>query len=291
MRLRLRLRGWGLRTLFVERMRRVRLGFVNALAQTRAKLRNPRVVTKVHPREDMLTGGPDLRLYFEVGESALQQIQIGLRASGSPLPRRILDLPCGYGRVMRYLRAAWPQSEITAMDLNQDAVDFCASTFGARAVVSEQPLWGVKDIGDQFDLLWCGSLLTHFDEDDWTPVLSYFRDRLASGGALIFTTHGDLSVDLLAGVPSAVSQIGTWVGDYGMGATASDMARRARSTGFAFGHYGMDRGPFGLSVSTPGWVQNKLTELQGLEFVLHQPRGWFRHQDVWTYRRTDSPSG
>ena len=261
-----------------KRNLRPRRRIINASAQLRAKLRNPRLITRVSAGEDMLTGGEDLRNYFEVGESALTQIKAGLAAAGSPGPERILDLPCGYGRVLRHLRAEWPNAEITAMDINVSAVEFCASTFSARPVVSRQPPWEV-DPGDEYDLQWCGSLLTHFDEPDWAPTLSYFRDRAAPGGVVVFTTHGGLSIDLLTG-----EQLGPWSGDYGMGAKATEMAATARRTGFAFGHYGDTPDPFGLSVSAPEWVRNKVATVSGLAFVSFSKEGWFGHQDVWTYQ-------
>ena len=251
---------------------------INAAAKLRARMRNPRLVTRVADAEDMLTGGDDLRNYFEVGESALAEVKAGLAAAGAPAPGRILDLPCGYGRVLRHLRAEWPSAELTAMDINAGAVEFCAKTFGARPVVSRQPLWEV-DADADYDLLWCGSLLTHFDAPDWTPTLSYFRDRLATGGLLVFTTHGDLSINLLAG-----EKVGPWAGDYGMGEKASEMAETARRTGFAFGQYGDTNDPFGLSVSSPEWVRNSAAAVPGLAFVSFSQEGWFGHQDVWTYQ-------
>jgi SAM-dependent methyltransferase len=257
---------------------RPRQRLIDASAKGRAKLLNPRLVTRVADGEDMLTGGEDLRNYFEVGESALIQIKAGLAAAGVSAPERILDLPCGYGRVLRHLRAAWPRAAITAMDINAEAVEFCARAFGALPVVSRQPLWEVN-AGDGHDLLWCGSLLTHFDEPDWAPTLSYFRDRLAPGGLVIFTTHGELSIDLLAG-----KKIGPWAGDYGMGDKAAEMADAARRTGFAFGHYGETNDPFGLSVSGPEWVRSTVAAVAGLAFVSFSRQGWFGHQDVWTYQ-------
>lgn len=276
--------GRGLRDRARQTLRPAKHGMINASARLRAKARNPHVITRVAGAEDMLTGGPNLRNYFEVGESALAQIKAGLAAAEAPAPERILDLPCGYGRVLRHLKAEWPNAVVTAMDIDAQAVAFCARTFAARPVVSRQPLWGV-DAGDGHDLLWCGSLLTHFDEPDWVPTLSYFRDRVAPGGLVVFTTHGELSIDVLAGELAAVtSQIGRWVEDYGMGAKATDMALAARRTGFAYGHYGETYDPFGLSVSKPEWVRSTVAAVPGLSFVLMNERGWFGHHDVWTYQ-------
>lgn len=285
---RLRKRARCLRARAHHQRQRIQQTLVNGSARTRAKLRNPRVITRVAKNEDMLTGGPNLRHYFKVGESALECIQEGLRAAGAPPPKNVLDLPCGYGRVLRYMRAAWPRAEIMAMELVPEAARFCADAFEAKPVLSRQPLWLSTDAGEEYDLLWCGSLLTHFDEHDWEPSLRYFRDRLTRGGVLIFTTHGDLSIDLLAGDQGAVgTTIGHWVGDYGMGSNAKEMATAARESGFAFGHYGDDNGPFGLSVSRPTWVRKTVGRVAGLRFVMHHPRGWFQHQDVWTFLRGD----
>jgi SAM-dependent methyltransferase len=256
------------------------------VAAAEAKARNPRLETRVAAREDMFTPTGSLRRYFEVGESALSCICAGLDAANAGTPAKILDLPSGYGRVLRHMRALWPEAQITAMDLVAGAVEFCAATFGARPVVSRQPVWLVTEAGEDYDLLWCGSLLTHFDSPDWEPTLRYFRDRLRPGGTLVFTTHGELPIDSLAGDPAAVARIGRWVPpDYGMGPAALEMARCARDSGFAFTHYQNDTRPYGFSVSTPTWVQEAVRNVPGFKFVLHQPAGWFDHQDVWTFVR------
>jgi hypothetical protein len=168
------------------------------------------------------------------------------------------------------------------MDLDADAALFCAAAFRAKPVASRQPLWLATNAGEGHDLLWCGSLLTHFDQQDWVPTIEYLRDRLASGGVLVFTTHGNLSIDVLAGDPAAVSAIGRWVGDYGMGPRAAELSRMAQESGFAFSHYGDDAGPFGLSVSAPEWVRRTIGRVPHMELVMHRPHGWFEHQDVWT---------
>ena len=46
----------------------------------------------------------------------------------------MLDFACGHGRVMRTLKAAFPDALLTACDIDRDGVDFCARTFGAAPV-------------------------------------------------------------------------------------------------------------------------------------------------------------
>src|SRR4051794_26106944 len=76
--------------------------------------------------KEMVTSGKRERHYFGVGRSALECIDISVRAAQTNVSdvKRILDLPCGHGRVLRYLKAAFPEAEITACDIMRDGVDF-----------------------------------------------------------------------------------------------------------------------------------------------------------------------
>jgi hypothetical protein len=71
------------------------------------------VVRDISPNDEMFQG--DERHYFGVGRSALECIRRSLDAAQVPADKiaRILDLPCGYGRVMSAHRAhgavrSWP---------------------------------------------------------------------------------------------------------------------------------------------------------------------------------------
>jgi hypothetical protein len=117
------------------------------------------LITSVSADDDMMEWGNPER-YFLVGRwSPIAGIERGLVAARRFDPTRILDLPSGYGRVMRYLKVTWRSAELTACDIMPGAVEFCAKTFGARAIVSQEPVWEVN-IGTGYDLIWSGSLLT-----------------------------------------------------------------------------------------------------------------------------------
>ena len=55
-----------------------------------------------------------------------------------------------------------------------DGVEFCATAFDAEPILSREPLWDA-DIGDGYDLIWSGSLLTHFPADAVGTDASAFR--------------------------------------------------------------------------------------------------------------------
>ena len=95
---------------------------------------------------------------------------------------RILDLPSGHGRALRYLQAEYPEADLTACDIIRGAVEFCAETFGAT------PVYGKEDPADielgTYDLIWCGSLVTHVDAPRWDDFLDLFENALEPGGLL-----------------------------------------------------------------------------------------------------------
>ena len=100
-----------------------------------------------------------------------------------------LDLPSGHGRVLRWIKAEFPDARLGAGDIDHDGVDFCAATFGAT------PVYGREDPADveidaPYELIWCGSLFTHLPPERWEGFLDLFERALAPGGLLVFTTHG-----------------------------------------------------------------------------------------------------
>jgi SAM-dependent methyltransferase len=95
----------------------------------------PNLITELSPKDTMFDGRADH--YLRVGLSALEAIEAGM--FGAPEPQTILDLPCGFGRVTRMLRARYPEAAITVCDLDRPGVDFSAATFGARVSTRSPP--------------------------------------------------------------------------------------------------------------------------------------------------------
>jgi len=240
-------------------------------AEREDESRTPRAITTIDPADEMF----DLREpshYFAVGRSALAAVKAGLQRAGDPEVRRILDFPCGHGRVLRMLRAEWPDGHITACDLNRDGVDFCARVFAAEPVYSANTINSVVTSGG-YDLVWVGSLLTHLDEPRWPEMLGWFRDQLRTGGVLIFTAHGEGAIDRVINGD-----------DYHLGSGQLDSALRGyRSCGFGYSPYPGER-DYGASFTTPEWVTAQIERVGGLVHIDTAVRGWDGHQDVVTCR-------
>jgi SAM-dependent methyltransferase len=209
------------------------------------------VSTEIHPKDQMVNPEKP-QGYFLIGESGLRCIQSFI---GSSVPSTILDLPCGHGRVLRFMRDAYPEAQITACDIDREGVDFCAQTFGAT------PLYSSEDPTEidvhKFDLIWCGSLLTHFDADRWDPWIRFFVEHLNPGGSFVFTTHGRTYIrgEIMTHMPS----------------NFPELKAECERTGFSF------NSRTETSLSSPEWVMRRLPNLQ-VRFV---EQGWHGLQDAW----------
>ena len=149
----------------------------------------------VHPNDAMYAISSDQE-YLSAGLSAVRCIQYCLDHSNIGKIGTILDFPCGYGRVLRFLKARFPDAVMTVSDIDWEAVDFCVRVFGAIPEMSNRDFTRLS-ISRKFDLVWCGSLITHVDEAAATHLLRFFENHLAPGGLCVFTTHGRIVADCI----------------------------------------------------------------------------------------------
>jgi SAM-dependent methyltransferase len=227
------------------------------------------VIEVISPNDIQYRGQQNRAYYFSAGQSGLRCIKLALLAAGKEHVRNLLDLPCGHGRVMRTLRAAFPEAQLTACDLDRDAVDFCSRVFDATPIYSK-PQPEQLEIRNRFDLIWCGSLLTHLDMDRWAGFLKLFSSILSPGGVLVFTAHGRYVAERLCSrtftyglTQSIIDQI---LEDYGC-------------RGFGYGDY-PNQSNYGISLSLPSWVCTQLEKSPDLHLLNYTERGFNRHQDV-----------
>lgn len=217
-----------------------------------------------------------LHHYFGVGLGALRIIEDALKAAASPPPVAILDLPSGHGRVLRMLRHRFPEATITACDTDPKGVEFCAREFGAEALVAP----GRPDdllLPRAYDLIWCGSLLTHLPERDCETLLARFARQLKPGGLLVFTTHGTTIEELIAAGRMSIPVDAPLV---------ASMLRRFREAGFGFAPYDHSRdGSYGIALASPEWTNEHVREHSGLRLLSHSEAAWDGRQDATVCQR------
>ncbi|MCC6415002.1 MAG: class I SAM-dependent methyltransferase [Opitutaceae bacterium] len=227
------------------------------------------VSREIAPGDEMCKG--DLEHYFGAGVSALRAVEAALIASGRPRETisRILDLPCGHGRVMRFLRRAFPHAELVACDLNRDGVDFCAKTFGAVPEYSETEVDRIPHQG-VVDLVWCGSLLTHLSEVKCRDFMRFFTRVVGHRGILVFTMHGRFCAREFAQRANrhelTDAQVATLLHDYQSG---------------GFGYVPYEATPeYGFSLASPAFVIDQLMDCSTWKLLHYHEAGWDRRQDV-----------
>jgi len=231
----------------------------------------PDVAERIADGDSMFIGNE--RHYRKAGQSAWRCIASALVAAGAQSPRRVLDLPCGHGRVLRVLEKALPHASITACDLDRDGVDFCASEFGATPVYSNEDLTQLS-FDEPFDLIWCGSLVTHLDQEGWLKTFQLFLRSLQPGGLAVITFHGRWVAYRM--------KHGT---DYGLETAQVDkILNDYEATGFGYADYDRGRG-YGVSLAAPSWILREIAPWPELRVVSLSERQWDEHQDVLAVQR------
>jgi len=238
----------------------------------RALLRG--VESRISPRDTMYAG--DGAHYFKVGLSAMSAVEEAIERAKLLKVERVLDLPCGHGRVLRFLVGRFPRAAFTACDLDRDGVDFCAHTFGATPVYSTEDLDALS-FDTRFDLIWCGSLVTHLNEHATRALFRLFVRQLAPGGLLVFSAHGDF----------VARRMPTDEFDYMLTREQIErITKRYDAAGFGYEDYTEHAG-YGVSLTSPAWIRAQLEAVGGLAEVYFGERVWDNHHDVYGYVRKD----
>ena len=232
----------------------------------------PGIVTDIAPNDFMHRATtPDA--YFRGGSSALRAIRLALLAARAPAPRRILDLPSGYGRVTRFLRAQWPDAEIVACDLIEEGARFCAERFGAIPITSTVDPDHL-DIPGTFDVIWVGSLVTHLPASGWDGWLRCFERVSHPGTLLLFSVAGRFIEHMMAN--GALYSLRP--------DDAAEVVEQARATGFGYADYA-DQPGYGISLSRADWVVRELLARNLWRLDSYAERALNDHQDIVTATR------
>jgi SAM-dependent methyltransferase len=252
----------------------LRLGMEQALAAIGAEFpqdKFPKLEFEVDRRDAMYVHDHPAH-YFYVAYSALACIQFVQAKLYVETFSSILDLPCGHGRVLRALKAAFPEASFAACDLDEHGVDFCARTFGAAGVYSNVDPRMIH-IHAKFDLIWVGSLFTHLSDDRWSSFLDLFSSVLVKDGLLFFSTHGHFVVERL----ERFSKF------YGLSPEQIELVKlQYRTCGFGYADYRGSPG-YGISLSAAEWVKSFIGS-HSFDLLAFMPSAWDKHHDIWVVK-------
>jgi len=228
----------------------------------------------VSPRDTMVWPGKEAQ-YCDLGRRALEIIHFSAQLCDKPHYPDILDLPCGHGRVLRWLRAHYDYARITACDLDRDAVDFCRDQFRATPVYSQPDLRALP-FREQFDLVWCGSLLTHLRPEDWQVALDCLIRWTRECGVIVFSTQGRFFTTLLARGQDNIAE----------NIDKAALLRNFAAHGHAFEPYFEDRAQtYGVAVTSPEHIGRMLQRYPGVILRSYLEQAWGIQDIVILYKK------
>lgn len=241
------------------------------------------IIGDIHPNDEMLFKIDGKHVedsyihYNKVGKSALKNIEDALEAANMKFSeiKYFLDLPSGYGRVLRILQTKIEPQRITACDLNEEAVKFCNSEFGVEPLISNIDFKKIH-FNKKYDLIWIGSLFTHLNHKSFHILLDVLYSILDNKGVLVFTTHGEHSLDLIDN---------KWV--YNMDFPEKEkLIEILKNEGYYYISNESSK-DYGMSICTTNYVFTEINRLYNgkLKLLLYKYRGWDNHQDVYAFQR------
>jgi SAM-dependent methyltransferase len=230
------------------------------------------ISTEISKSDGMYQG--NVSHYFSCGASALNCILSSLRLAGTHQRwRTILDFGCGAGRVLRWIRAAFPESILYGSDVREQDLEFVRQTFnaitwtsGTRVVALESPAI--------YDLIWVGSVFTHLSEADSTSLFDKLLGWLAPDGVLIFSVHGRGAIRRDNEDPSK----------YGLGGNRHLALEALNERGYGYADYPGQKG-YGISFSRLRWWINLIEGRSNVKLIFLSEEAWDNHHDVIGIRR------
>ena len=205
--------------------------------------------------------------YLTCGASALNVITICIALSGTQ-PTSILDFGSGAGRVTRWLRAAHPAVHLSATDIRESDVDFCAHEFGASTWVSGTDIDRLES-PSTYDAIWVGSVLTHLSGIQSKRLLNRLLSWLNRDGVLIVSLHGRFALAR-----------GPGFGHYGVAQRWKEIEKAYSSEmGYGYANYPGKDG-YGISIAKPSWSARLIEEMPQVRLLMFSELAWDGHHDV-----------
>ena len=146
-----------------------------------------------------VAGSPDPDWFFRSGALAAQSIRaaVGRQTRDLSACERILDFGCGCGRVLRHwhnLRGV----QVYGTDFQVPLLAECHRSLPFVRLAANAPEPPLPFADASFDLIYCLSVFTHFDEQQDLLWRNEIQRLLKPGGLWVFSVQGSAYLDKLS---------------------------------------------------------------------------------------------
>jgi SAM-dependent methyltransferase len=152
---------------------------------------------RVHYNDFMLnsTAPADVKYYLHGANEFVDILERSCKEAGRD-PQSVadvLEVGCGYGRIVRELRKRMPWARVTVSDVIESAARFTASEFGAQYMPPLEEAGAEYD--GRFDLVYLLSVYSHLRRDMVAANLRRVSAVLKPGGVAVITLQGQGSAE------------------------------------------------------------------------------------------------
>jgi SAM-dependent methyltransferase len=233
---------------------------------------------RVHYNDFMLnsTAPADVAYYLRGANEFVDILERSCKEAGRD-PQSIaaiLEVGCGYGRIVRELRKRMPWANVSVSDVIESAARFTAAEFGAQYVAPLEE--AVAEYNGRFDLVYLLSVYSHLRRDMVAANLHHVSAALKPGGVAVITLQGQGSAE-------TVERYGFYWLD------KNKLLQALARDGYHYEKYPYYYAEYGVTWFTqPAFdqlVRETTPELTAVSFRLMDIDG---HQDVLVYRKDDS---
>jgi SAM-dependent methyltransferase len=183
----------------------------------------------------------------------------------------VLEVGCGYGRIVRELRKRMPAARVHVSDVIDGAARFTAAEFGCHEMLPLEDAGA--EYNERFDLVYLLSVYTHLRRDLVAANLRRLSAILKPDGVAVITLHGRGSAE----IAERYNQY--WL----------DKARVLNALdrdGYYYERYPYYYGEYGLTWFTRPTFDGLIAEVAPeLQAVAYHPLDLEGHQDVAVFRK------
>jgi SAM-dependent methyltransferase len=123
----------------------------------------------------------------------IEEVARRWKAMGRPDPAAVLDFGAGIGNSLPYLKAAFPETKLTGLDVSEKSLSVAAQRFPGIAELvrydgGEPPLAQAS-----FDLIFSACVFHHIDAAEHVNLLASLKRLLKPGGVMAIFEHNPVN--------------------------------------------------------------------------------------------------